>query len=307
MSPRRDSTAGRVYLDLQSLARRVGRPTQEYLVMYALECFLSRLSRSPHRDRLVLKGGMLLAAPDIRRPTADIDLLARALSNDVDAVAELIREVLQVEADDGVEYQPDLLTARVIRDAELYSGVRLAVPARVDRAQAILRLDVNVGDPVTPGPVEIEYPGLLAGSFRLLGYPLATVLAEKIVTMIDRGEATTRERDFADVVLLIRRHPVSGPELLAAMRSTSEYRQSTLRSLAGLLDRLGLERQSQWSAYMARSGLAGLLPASYADAIATVISFADPVLTGMAASASWDPAAGSWGYCPRMASPNSGD
>jgi hypothetical protein len=141
----------------------------------------------------------------------------------------------------------------VIRDAELYSGVRLAVPARVDRAQAILRLDVNV------------------------------------------GEATTRERDFADVVLLIQRHPVSGLELMTAIRFTSEHRQSTLQPLAGLLNRLGLERQSQWSAYMARSGLAGLLPASYADAIATVIAFADPVLTGMAASVSWDPAAGSWG------------
>jgi hypothetical protein len=294
MSPRRDSTAGRVYLDLQSLARRISRPTQEYLVMYALERFLARLALSPYRDRLILKGGMLLAALDIRRPTADVDLLAQALSNDVDAVAGVIREVLQVEADDGIEYQPDRLTSRVIRDAELYSGVRLAVPARVDRAQAILRLDVNVGDPVTPGPVEIEYPGLLTGSFRLLGYPLATVLAEKIVTMIDRGEATTRERDFADVLLLVGRHPVSGPELMAAMSSTSAYRQSTLRPLAGLLDRLGPERQSQWSAYMARSGLAGLLPASYPDAIASVISFADPVLTGAAASANWDPVAGSW-------------
>ena len=70
-------------------------------------------------------------------------------------------------------------------------------PARIRQARAVLRVDVNVGDPVTPGPVQFEYPGLLGGSFHLLGYPIATVIAEKLVTIIDRGAATTRERDFA--------------------------------------------------------------------------------------------------------------
>jgi hypothetical protein len=46
----------------------------------------------------------------------------------------------------------------VIRDAALYSGVRISVPSRIDRAKAVLRLDVNVGDPVTPDPVDVEYP-----------------------------------------------------------------------------------------------------------------------------------------------------
>jgi hypothetical protein len=294
MSPRRDSIAGRAYLDLQALARAAGRPTQEFLVMYVLERFLYRVARSRYRDRLVLKGGMLLAALGTRRPTADIDLLARAIRNDTEAVAGVIREILQVRADDGVEYQPELLSAHVIRDAELYAGVRLAVPARLDRARAMLRADVNVGDPVTPAPMEIEYPGLLAGSFRVLGYPLATVLAEKLVTMIDRAEATTRERDFADVVLLTQRHPIAASELLAALRATAQHRQSILRPLAGLAGRLGPARQSSWSAYLARNGLSGLLPADYIEAIAAVTLFTDPVLTGEAATATWDPASGAW-------------
>ncbi len=49
--------------------------------------------------------------------------------------------------------------------------------------------------------------------------------------MIDRVEATTRERDFADVVLLTRRHPIAAPELLAALRATANHRQSILRPL----------------------------------------------------------------------------
>jgi hypothetical protein len=249
MSPvRRDGTAGRAYLDLQALARRTGRPTQELLVLYVLERFLYRLAGSAFRDRLVLKGGMLLACLDSRRPTADVHLLAQAVANDVDTIAGVVKAVLAIAVDDGGAYEPHRLSAQVIRDAELYAGVRLAVPARVDRARAVLRVDVNVGDPFTPAPVQVECPGLLEGPFRLFGYPLATVLAEKVVTMIDRGMATTRERDFADVVLLARGHPIAATELLAAMRATADHRGSALYPLADYLEPLGTTRQASWPA-----------------------------------------------------------
>jgi hypothetical protein len=80
--PTRADAAGRAYLDLQNRARREGRPTQELLVLYALERFLARLSASPYADQFILKGGLLLAALDARRPTVDADFLARRLSND---------------------------------------------------------------------------------------------------------------------------------------------------------------------------------------------------------------------------------
>jgi hypothetical protein len=63
------------------------KPAQVLLVPYVLERFLSRLSGSGYRDRLVLKREMLLAALGSRRPTADIDLLARSVANDVATVA----------------------------------------------------------------------------------------------------------------------------------------------------------------------------------------------------------------------------
>jgi len=158
--PQRDTVSGRVYLDLQNRARRQDRPTDEHFVLYVLERFLFRLSVSPHRERMVLKGGMPLAAFEERRATRDVDLLARGVSNDVDEVAALVREVLAIEVEDGVDFDSDRLVARVIRDEDIYAGVRIVVPARIDRAQLPLHVDVNVGDPVTPAPVEVEYPAL---------------------------------------------------------------------------------------------------------------------------------------------------
>jgi hypothetical protein len=49
----------------------------------------------------------VLAAYDARRPTADVDALARGLSIDHDAVVAKISELAGQAADDGVEFLTD--------------------------------------------------------------------------------------------------------------------------------------------------------------------------------------------------------
>jgi hypothetical protein len=84
----RSTTAGQAYLNLQRQARSGGRPTQELILLYALEGFLDRLARSGRSPDLVLKGGVLLAAYAVRRPTRDVDVAARAHANDPHEVLE---------------------------------------------------------------------------------------------------------------------------------------------------------------------------------------------------------------------------
>lgn len=292
--PTRATVGGRAYLDLRARARRDGRGTDELLVLYVLERFLYRVSISEHRQRLVLKGGMLLAVLDERRPTGDVDLLARSTVGDVESITEVIRDILALHVDDGVTFTPEELRAGVIRESELYSGVRITVPASLDRARHPLRVDVNIGDPVTPGPVEVTYPGLLGEPFQLLGYPLETVLAEKIVTMIDRGESTTRDRDFADVYQLTGRHPIDAQALAAAISATGSHRGSDLRPLREALVSLASARQANWTGFMARSGLAGQVPPSLATVIDAIADFADPLLAGDLDDHRWDPTARQW-------------
>jgi hypothetical protein len=64
--------------------------------LYALEGFLARLERSEHRSQLVLKGGVLLAAFDLRRLTRDTEILALEVGNDPAAVGKLISDVAKV-------------------------------------------------------------------------------------------------------------------------------------------------------------------------------------------------------------------
>jgi hypothetical protein len=53
----RTAVAGARYLDLQRKVRQTGRPTDELIQLYALECFLGRPTWPEYAQKLVLKGG----------------------------------------------------------------------------------------------------------------------------------------------------------------------------------------------------------------------------------------------------------
>lgn len=183
----RSTAAGRAYLDLQNQARREGRSTQELLTFYAMERWLARLAASPHADGFVLKGSVLLAALDVRRPTVDVDTMVRGLAADREALVTVVRDVASRTStivdggdDDGVVFTTDTMTARTIREGDVYEGVRLVFVALVGTARVKVGLDISVGDPVTPDPRPVHLPSVRPGTapVTVLGYPLETVLAE---------------------------------------------------------------------------------------------------------------------------------
>jgi hypothetical protein len=75
--PAKETICGQSYLALQRKARRTGRPTDDLIQLYALESFLERLTISEYAENFALKGGVLLAAPDTRRPMRDVDFAVR--------------------------------------------------------------------------------------------------------------------------------------------------------------------------------------------------------------------------------------
>lgn len=292
--PTRATSAGRAYLDLQNAARSQQRDTSELLQIYALEGFLDRLGSSPFRERLVLKGGVLLAAFGARRPTRDIDVAARGLGNDTTQILGVVRAIATADGDDGLVFDHEAASALAIREDDEYSGVRVTMPCALDRSRLRFHVDVSVGDPVWPAPGSVELPRLLGGSLRLLGYPLAMVYAEKIVTAVQRGQANTRWRDFADIHLLSRRHEQHGAELVTSVRRVGEHRKAQFYPLAQILDSFASLVQSKWSNWRRRQRLDHQLPEDFADILTHVILFAGPALDGSAAGRTWSPASNTW-------------
>ena len=60
MKRRITNQAASIHQRLLNLARSTGRPFNELFQYYAIERYLYRLAQSPYRDRLVLKGALML-------------------------------------------------------------------------------------------------------------------------------------------------------------------------------------------------------------------------------------------------------
>ncbi|MFM8390515.1 MAG: nucleotidyl transferase AbiEii/AbiGii toxin family protein, partial [Actinomycetota bacterium] len=214
---------GPQYLDLQKIALKFGRPLHEFLQIHVLESFVARLSQSAHRESFALKGGVLLPVYTARRPTRDVDLQALSISRETDGLTKRILSIINVQADDGVAFEPRSLRSGVIREDDAYSGVRFSIDTQVATARIRFRLDVGFGDPIVPEPSLVELPRLIGESIRVLGYPLEMVLAEKIVTAMERGTANTRWRDFVDVVGIARRQFVDGSALTNSANRVADF------------------------------------------------------------------------------------
>lgn len=293
-APTRASTAGRAYLDLRKLARENHRPVDELLQLYVLEAFLDRMTSSRFTKQLVLKGGVLLAAFDERRPTRDIDLQAQALANDTETILTATCEIAAITLDDGVIFDIETATAESIRDEAIYGGVRVTMTAQLATARPHFHVDTNVGDPISPAPKNVRLPRLLGGEIVLRGYSLVMVHAEKIVTAIARGTVNTRWRDFGDIYMLARHHAINGSELAHAIRRVADHRKVRLRPLAQALDDYGQTGQQRWTAWRRRQRLEDRLPEQFGDVVETAIDFADPAILGSAESRSWNPTRRTW-------------
>jgi Nucleotidyl transferase AbiEii toxin, Type IV TA system len=285
-----ERTPERVYLELQRLARAQGRNTQQLFELYIHERFLARLAESRFREQFVLKGGLLLAVMDVRRTTRDADMLARGISSEDAELRTVAGEIAAIPMTDGVSFAASEISLRTIREDAGYPGKRLTMPATIAGAALKLKLDLSFGDPVRAR--RIAYPTLLDGEgFALLGYPLKSVIAEKVETMMFLADANTRDRDYGDVYVLAGVHRVSAVALREALRKVAEHRGREVRLLGPLLQTLRETRQQPWEAFRARSGLVGL-PERFSDVVDAVVDFIDGVRDPDASR--WDPAARRW-------------
>jgi len=299
--PTRATVEGRAYLELRAIAKIAGRASEEYLRLYALEGFLLRLAASANSEDFVLKGGVLLAAYQLRRPTVDIDFAALNTSSDVEAIKSMMIGVantqLPQDENDGLVFDTSHADAVSIRDEEEYNGVRLSLEASLSTAKMRFHVDVNVGDPIWPGPQNVLVPRLLGGQIEMLGYPIPMVLAEKIVTAAQRGITSTRWRDFADIYLLTGQHQLVASDARAAISAVAHYRRTEVGSLREALDGYAAVGQSRWLAWRAKQNHDDRLPASFADVLEPVLAFADGIseIARVSDQGRWSPITRGWG------------
>jgi hypothetical protein len=276
------STDDTVFRRIQSIARStaaktgMSAPTQEYLIRHTLESFLDRLTRTSHAGDFVLKGGILLAAYGVRRPTKDTD--SNAVRTDVTAehLARVGRDIAALDIDDGVAFDPDTISVQEIREQADYPALRLRVAAAIGPWNGVAIWDVSTGDPIVPSPRQLTIDRIVGEPITTLGYAPETAIAENGVTILERGITSTRWRDYVDIAALAR-HGIDPNELLRSARAVARHRGVTLEPVAPHLAGYGAVAQAKWAAWRRKEHLESVCEESLDDQITLVASWLDPV------------------------------
>jgi predicted nucleotidyltransferase component of viral defense system len=262
MSGARDGLARSVQVRLARHAKAIGVDPNLVLARYAVERFLYRLSRSPHGDRFVLKGELLLLGwlGDTLRPTRDADLLGFGDLSD-DALAQIFGEVCNATVEpDAMTFLADTVSVAPIRLEDEYGGHRVTLQSRLGAARLRVQVDVGIGDVVTPEPAWIDYPSLLdLPRPRLRAYSRASVMAEKLHAMVALGSANSRMKDYFDLHALLRENACDPGELERAIVATFERRRTAVPDGVplGLSDAFARDaaKQTQWNAFLDKNRL----------------------------------------------------
>ena len=83
--------------------------------------------------------------------------------------------------------------------------------ARLGNARCTVQIDVGYGDAITPTVEEAVCPALLEGlpARHLRVYPRASVMAEKLETIVSLGMTNSRMKDYFDLLALVREGQVN--------------------------------------------------------------------------------------------------
>lgn len=192
---------------LRNLSKDKGINAEILLRNFMLERLLERISLSKYKDQFILKGGMLIAAivGIDARATMDMDATIMGFELREEKLESVFNEILSIPMDDGVHMR--LTKLEDIRDEAEYPGMRVSIESIFDKTRQTMKVDITTGDKITPRAIEYQFQLLLEDrAISILAYNLETIFAEKLETILSRGVANTRMRDYYDVHILMELH-----------------------------------------------------------------------------------------------------
>lgn len=216
---------------IKNIAKEKSISAQLVMQNFMLERLLERVSVSKYQDSFILKGGFLIAAMVglDSRATMDMDATIKGMPVTEDTVKEMFIEICAIPLQDDVTFT--FISIGDIREDDDYAGYRVSLSANYPPMEVPLKLDITTGDKITPKEISYEFKLLLEErSIRVLAYNLETVLAEKLETIISRGNQNTRPRDFYDVYILskLQSNNIEIEQLKSAVYATAEKRGSEM-------------------------------------------------------------------------------
>ena len=265
---------------IKNLAKEKHISAQLVMQNFMLERLLERISVSKYQRNFILKGGFLIAAMVglDTRTTMDMDATIKGLLVNEQTVREMFEEICKIEINDDVTFS--FRSIGEIREEDEYTGYRVSLFANYPPMAVPLKLDITTGDKITPEEIEYQFKLLLEDrSISVFAYNLETILAEKLETVIPRGDQNTRPRDYYDIYILakLQYSNIEPNALKAALNATVDKRGSKAvvkdyRKIMAIVRNSGI-MQKQWDNY--QKDFEYLQDIAFVDACDTVVQLMD--------------------------------
>ena len=210
---------------IRNLSKEVGIEAHVLIRKYMMERFLERVSSSKYNGSFILKGGMLVAAfvGVEARATMDIDTTIKGIPVTMVDMERTITEISNIDLEDNVKFR--IKKVSEIMDEAEYSGIRFSMDAVLDGAVIPLKIDISTGDVITPREIAYSYKLMFEDrTIPIMTYPIETVLAEKLETVILISITNTRMRDFYDIHILLKSQNINADILALALERTAKKR-----------------------------------------------------------------------------------
>lgn len=210
---------------IRNLSKEVGIEAHVLIRKYMMERFLERVSSSKYNGSFILKGGMLVAAfvGVEARATMDIDTTIKGIPVTIVDMERTITEISNIDLDDNVKFR--IKKVSEIMDEAEYPGIRFSMDAVLDGAVIPLKIDISTGDVITPREIAYSYKLMFEDrTIPIMTYPIETVLAEKLETVISRSITNTRMRDFYDIHILLKSQNINADILALALERIAKKR-----------------------------------------------------------------------------------
>ena len=247
---------------------------------YFMQRFLERIAQSEYRDHFILKGGMLVASLVglNTRATMDIDASVKAVSLSKEDAMQMIERIIAVNIPDETRFQISKVSD-IMEDHD-YPGLRFFLNAQLEKLQQTIKIDISTGDAITPRAVEYSFPLMFEDrTIAIWSYNLETLLGEKLETIMARGTANTRMRDFYDLHMLSIQQKYDREILKKAFLATSQKRNTIhqLPDMHDIVQRVATdtEMKNRWENYRKDSFYVGLL--SWETVMDSIVHLADIV------------------------------
>lgn len=220
-----------------------------------LERFLTRLAKSSYKEKFILKGGTLLAKYiHLGRETQDLDFFIQKLSNTEQSLRTVLQAICEVDANDSFSFE--VAKIKILDHLKLaYTGAEVTLQALFGATKTIIRMDLGFGDRVEPieHPIDLTATSkgpLFESRISLHCYPKEFIFAEKLETIVFRGESNTRMKDFHDLYSLVRLDVLDISLTKKAVELVFHHRKIPLKKLPVSFGSDAFEAmEKNWSAY----------------------------------------------------------